>query len=48
LSADDAGWILDSFPIIRAQDEAAFGDFRTKIRILDALKAIGEGRLGLP
>ncbi len=45
LSEDDAAWILDSFPIVRAQDEAAFGDYRTKVRILDALRAINEGRL---
>jgi hypothetical protein len=42
---DDAGWILDSFPIVRAQDEAEFGDYRIKSRILAALKAIREGRL---
>ncbi|MCX7148257.1 MAG: hypothetical protein NTY05_02425 [Rhodocyclales bacterium] len=45
LSEDDAAWILDSFPIVRAQDEAAFGDYRTKTRILAALRAINEGRL---
>lgn len=45
LSADDAAWILDSFPIVRAQDEATFGDYRTKTRILAALQAINEGRL---
>lgn len=45
LSEDDAAWILDSFPIVRAQDETAFGDYRTKIRTLAALRAINEGRL---
>jgi len=45
LSEDDAAWILDSFPIVRAQDEATFGDYRTRTRILAALKAINEGRL---
>lgn len=45
LSEDDAAWILDSFPIVRAQDEATFGDYRTKARILAALRAINEGRL---
>ncbi|MDP1633127.1 MAG: hypothetical protein Q8L69_00415, partial [Gallionellaceae bacterium] len=45
LSEDDAAWILDSFPIVRAQDEAAFGEYRTKTRILNALRAINEGRL---
>lgn len=45
LSEDDAAWILDSFPIVRAQDEAAFGEYRTKTQILAALRAIKEGRL---
>ncbi|MDP2822559.1 MAG: hypothetical protein Q8O52_07755, partial [Sulfuritalea sp.] len=45
LSADDAAWILDSFPIVRAQDEAAFDEYRTKTRILAALRAINEGWL---
>ncbi len=42
---EDAGWILDSFPIVRAQDEAEFGDYRSKTRILAAMAAIREGRL---
>lgn len=45
LSEDDAAWILDSFPIVRAQDEAAFGEYRTKTRILAALREINQGRL---
>lgn len=45
LSEDDAAWILDSFPIVRTQDEAAFGDYQTKTRILAALRAIRDGRL---
>lgn len=45
IADDDAGWILDSFPIVRAQDEAESGDYRTKTRILAALAAIREGRL---
>ena len=45
LSEDDAAWILDGFPIVRAQDEAAFGDYRTKTRILAVLREINEGRL---
>lgn len=48
LSEDDAAWMLDSFPIVRAQDEAAFGEYRTKTRILGALRAINEGRLDGP
>ncbi len=45
LSEDDAGWILDNFPIVRAQDEAEFGNYRSKTRILNALRAINAGRL---
>ena len=34
LGADDAGYILDTFPIVRKQDEAAFGHYRTKGDVL--------------
>jgi hypothetical protein len=47
LNEDDAGYILDSFPIVRAQDEAAFGEFRTKTRVLAGLRRIAEGRLAI-
>ncbi len=45
VTADDAAWILDGFPIVRAQDEARFGDYRTKTRILAALALIEKGCL---
>ncbi|MDR1709946.1 MAG: restriction endonuclease [Candidatus Accumulibacter sp.] len=45
LDAGDATYILDSFPIVREQDEAAFGDYRTRALILDALEKIRAGRL---
>lgn len=37
LGADDAAYILDSFPIVRQQDEAAFGRYRTKEDVLALL-----------
>ena len=37
LRADDASYILDTFPIVREQDTKAFGRFRTRDDILTAL-----------
>jgi hypothetical protein len=34
LDVDDAAYILDTFPIVRDQDERAFGCFRTKEHVL--------------
>jgi sporulation-control protein spo0M len=30
LDADDAAYIMDTFPIVREQDEKVFGRFRTR------------------
>jgi hypothetical protein len=30
LSRDDCAYVLDTFPIVRRKDEAAFGEYRTK------------------
>ena len=35
LNRDDADYILSTFPIVRHRDERQFGDFRTKLLILD-------------
>ncbi|MCW8137020.1 MAG: hypothetical protein KIT75_15315 [Planctomycetota bacterium] len=35
VSRDDAGYILDSFPIVKRKDEAQFGEYRTKRLILE-------------
>ena len=43
LSRDDAGYILDTFPIVRRQDEKEFGDFRTKNLILAYMNALAAG-----
>jgi len=45
INANDAAYILGSFPIVREQDEKAFGRFRTKDDILKKLKTIGAGQL---
>jgi hypothetical protein len=37
LGADDAAYVMDTFPIVRQQDEAAFGRYRTKDEVLALL-----------
>ena len=43
LDRDDAGYILDTFPIVREQDEAAFGRYRTKELVLAYMNALAAG-----
>ena len=43
LSKDDAAYILDTFPIVREQDERAFGDYRTKALVLAYMDLIEAG-----
>ena len=43
LSRDDAGYILDTFPIARRQDEKEFGNYRTKELILAYMNALAAG-----
>jgi hypothetical protein len=38
LGADDAAYVMDTFPIVRQQDVAAFGRYRTKDEVLALLK----------
>jgi hypothetical protein len=45
LSDDDAAYVLDSFPIVREQDMAVFGHFRTKTDVLAQMHAIAQGTL---
>jgi len=48
LDADDAGYILDTFPIVRDQDQKAFGRYRTKEDVLAGMgKLSGTAVLGL-
>ena len=43
LSRDDAGYILDTFPIVWRADEQAFGCYRTKDMILAYMSALAAG-----
>ena len=43
LNEDDAAYILDTFAIVRQQDEAAFGHYRTKDDVLELLRVIPLG-----
>jgi hypothetical protein len=45
LGADDAAYILDTFPIVRDQDAKAFGRYRTKDDVLEKLALIEAGKL---
>lgn len=45
LDEDDAAYILDTFPIVREQDVAAFGHYRTKADVLAQRRAIESGVL---
>jgi Eco57I restriction-modification methylase len=38
LGEDDAAYVMDTFPIVRQQDEAAFGRYRTKEDVLALLR----------
>ena len=45
LNEDDAAYILDTFPIVREQDMAAFGDYRMQRLILEGMARIKAGAL---
>ena len=45
LNEDDAAYILDTFPIVREQDTAAFGRYRTKDDVLRQFQQIQQGVL---
>ena len=47
LDEDDAAYILDTFPIVREQDKAAFGCFRTQDDVLAQLRHIDRGVLAV-
>lgn len=44
LGRDEVVYILDTFPIVRRQDEAAHGEYRTKRLILAVYDAMSEAR----
>ena len=43
LSREDADYILNTFPIVRREDEAAFGSYRTRDLILAYMNALAAG-----
>ena len=43
LSRNDASYVLDTFPILRRDDEKAFGHYRTREMILAYMNALGAG-----
>lgn len=43
LDEEKAGYVMDSFPIVREEDEKAFGRYRTKDMILAYMKALAAG-----
>ena len=42
IAADDAQYILGTFPIVREQDTRAFGHYRTEADILALLPLLGD------
>ena len=43
LTKEDAAYVLDTFPIVRKEDEAAFGRYRTRDLILAYMNALSAG-----
>ena len=43
LSREDAGYVMETFPIVRRQDEAAFGSYRTRDMVLAYMNALAAG-----
>ena len=43
LSREDADYILSTFPIVRREDEAAFGTYRTRDLVLAYMSALSAG-----
>ena len=43
IDREDAAYILDTFPIVRRQDEQEFGRYRTKEMVLAYMNALAAG-----
>ena len=43
LSREDAGYAMETFPIVRRQDESAFGSYRTRDMVLAYMNALSAG-----
>ena len=46
LSREDASYVLETFPIVRREDEAAFGSYRTRDLVLAYMNALSAGDTG--
>ena len=46
LSREDAAYVMETFPIVRREDEAAFGSFRTRDLVLAYMNALAAGDTG--
>ena len=46
LSREDAGYVMETFPIVRRQDESAFGSYRTRDMVLAYMNALSAGDVG--
>jgi hypothetical protein len=42
IARDDVDYIMDTFPIVKRKDEAAYGEYRTKRLILEIFDAMAE------
>ena len=47
LSREDAGYVLETFPIVRREDEKRFGRYRTKEMVLAYMNALSAGDTGV-
>ena len=43
LTREDASYLLDTFPIVRREDEVRFGSYRTKALVLAYMNALAAG-----
>lgn len=49
ISRDDVDYIMETFPVVRERDEKRFGDYRTKLRILQSYDAMADAtETGVP
>ena len=46
LSREDAEYVMETFPIVRRQDESAFGSYRTRDMVLAYMNALSAGDVG--
>ena len=46
IQRDDVDYIMDTFPIVKRKDEAAFGEYRTKRLILERYDAMSAASIG--